>query len=45
MRVSEGTKELEKADEYSKKAYTMKCIVALAAIIILLLIILIWKHS
>lgn len=45
IKVDSGTKELEKAEEYSKKAYTMKCIVVLALIIVILLIILIWKHS
>lgn len=45
VKVQQGTKELEKADEYSKKAYTMKCIFVLIAVIVIMLIVLIWKKS
>jgi len=40
-KVRQGVTELEKADEYSKKMYTLKCILCLLVLIILLIIILV----
>merc|ERR1719361_2583867 len=44
-KVKSGTNELRKADEYSKKARTMKCILFLLCIITVLTLILIFKHT
>lgn len=44
-KVRAGVKELEKAEEYSKKAYAMKCILVLIAIIIVLVLVVIIKNS
>jgi hypothetical protein len=43
--VKDGKKELEAADEYSKKAMTLKCCLCLLLIDIILAGILIWKHT
>jgi len=45
VKVDSGVKELVKADQYSARARTCKCIVALTVVVIILTIILIWKHS
>ena len=42
-RVQQGVQELEKADEYSKKMLTLKCILALLLVIIILVIVLVAK--
>jgi t-SNARE complex subunit (syntaxin) len=45
VKVTTGAGELERANEYSKKAKTMKCIICLVVLIIFLLLILVWKWS
>lgn len=45
VKVQSGTEELVKADEWSKKSRTIKCIFILLIINILFLLILISKHS
>lgn len=41
----EGIKQLEKAEEHQKNAMSTKCIIALIILIIVMLSVLIWKHS
>jgi len=43
VKVKEGVVQLKQADEYSKKARTLKCIVALILIIVILVAILIYR--
>jgi len=43
VKVKEGVVQLKEADDYSKKARTLKCIVALVLIIIILVAILIYR--
>jgi len=45
VKVKEGAKDIKKADDYSKKARTIKCIIALIFLIIILIAILVWKNS
>jgi len=45
VKVKEGVTQLKIADEYSKKARTLKCIIALIILIIILVGILIWKNK
>jgi syntaxin 16 len=45
VKVQEGNVELRKADDYSKKTPTLKCILVLMLILTVEIIILIWKHS
>jgi len=45
VKVKEGVKDLTKADEYSKKARTIKCILALIFIIVILVALLVWKNN
>jgi syntaxin 16 len=45
VRVSAGVQELEKADEYSKKAYTLKCILCLIVLIVILIVVLVALKS
>jgi len=44
-KVKQGNKELTDANEYSKKSYTMKCILVLIVLVIILISVLIWKKS
>jgi t-SNARE complex subunit (syntaxin) len=41
VEVRQGVTELEKADEYSKKMYTLKCILCLLVLIAILIIVLV----
>jgi len=41
VKVKQGVQELEKADEYSKKMYTLKCILCLLLLIIILIVVLV----
>jgi len=43
VKVKEGVVQLKQADEYSKKARTLKCIIALILMIIILVAILIYR--
>jgi len=43
VKVKEGVVQLKQADEYSKKARTLKCIIALIVMIIILVAILIYR--
>lgn len=43
--AKEGMKQLEKAEEHQKNSLAMKCIIALVVLIIIMIGILIWKHS
>lgn len=45
VKVQEGVVEIQKADDYSKGARTMKCIFVLIIIIIILTAILVFKHT
>lgn len=45
IKVQTGTKELVIADQYSKKAKSIKCILVLIGVIFVLLAILIFKHT
>jgi len=44
-KVQSGVVDLEKADEYSKKMYTLKCILALLLVIIILVVVLVVKQT
>jgi len=44
LSTTAGVQELEKADEYSKKMYTLKCILALLLVIIILIVVLVVKN-
>lgn len=44
-KVEEGVKELQVADDHSKKAYTMKLILCLLFVVIILTLVLIFKHT
>lgn len=43
--AKEGVKQLEKAEQHQKNAMSVKCIMVLVLLIIIMLAILIWKHS
>ena len=43
--VKEGVKQLEKAEEHQKNAMSVKCIIVLVLLIIIMIGVLIWKHS
>jgi len=45
VKVQDGREQLEKAENYSKKAFTIKCILLLFVVIVILTLILIFKHS
>lgn len=45
VRMKESNVQLQKADDYSKKTHTLKCIAVLIIVIILELIIIVSKHS
>ena len=45
VKVQQGVGELEKADEYSKKMYTVKCILCLVLLIAILIIVLVAKKA
>jgi len=44
-KVKQGVTELEKADEYSKKMYTLKCILCLLLLIIILIVVLVARKA
>ncbi len=43
--AKEGVKQLEKAEEHQKNSMSVKCIIALVVLIIIMVGVLIWKHS
>lgn len=43
--AKEGIKQLEKAEEHQKNSMSVKCIIALVVLIIIMVGVLIWKHS
>jgi syntaxin 16 len=43
--ATEGVKQLEKAEEHQKNSMSVKCIILLVVLIIIMVGILIWKHS
>lgn len=43
--AKEGVKQLEKAEEHQKNSMSVKCIIALVLLIIIMVGVLIWKHS
>ncbi len=43
--AKEGIKQLEKAEEHQKNSMSVKCIIGLVVLIIILVGVLIWKHS
>jgi syntaxin 16 len=43
--ATEGVKELTKAEEHQKNSMSVKCIILLVVLIIIMVGVLIWKHS
>ncbi len=43
--AKEGIKQLEKAEEHQKNSMSVKCILVLVVLIIIMVGVLIWKHS
>lgn len=43
--AKEGMKQLEQAEDHQKSSMSVKCILVLVALIIIMVSILIWKHS
>jgi len=43
--VRQGKEQLDKAEEHQKNAMSVRCIILLVVLIIVMLGVLIWKHS